>query len=264
MWPSLLLNPRVKYLLNFLCLLGNTTPKELELMQGCFVEGHCTKEHSSVKLPAHAVEPCRTVSPGLLCSSKLELSDGDVLIIASSTNQIREEQESVFSWKRFQNFSLHIFLFFFSFSLDPLITASIFSSISQYLALFLCLLHAEPFTFVQASLQALVWNKAHCTKAIFHSIQTLFLRGSALNEARGAGSFFVTPGPMSGYYCYMKGHHTPFPPRKMTLGQATMSMLSSANCRTSWGRWWHLHVWFQCCKIGFSLLQASRECRCLL
>lgn len=114
--------------------------------------GSLHKEHSFVKHPPHAVGHCKTVSPELLCSSKLELLGEHVLTDANTTKQIREEQEIVFlqAFPTLQ-FSSFLFLFFF-FSLVPLLPLHL-SSIFQSLSPFPCFLNAEPCTFDQAPLQ---------------------------------------------------------------------------------------------------------------
>lgn len=106
-------------------------------------------------------------------------------------------------------------------------------------------------SYAPAPPQTPVWNQAHCARASSHSIQTEVLRGVKLTET-GAGCSFVALGPMSGAHCYTRTHPTPSPLTEMTSGRATISRLSPANCRTSWGRWWRLHLWSQCCEAGFS------------
>lgn len=114
-WPALLLNPRARILITFSMSGGkhhsSGARTDARMLCGRY------KECSSVKTPAHAVGPCKTVSPGLFCSGKLELSEGNVLTNANPTKQTGEEQETVFSWKHFQHFSIHLFFVLFSFPL---------------------------------------------------------------------------------------------------------------------------------------------------
>lgn len=114
-------------------------------------------------------------------------------------------------------------------------------------------LNEERHTVLQASLQAPVWNEADCAKASFHSIWAMIFRAEWEQRSWLLLSF-VAAGPMSGALNYSRNHHSFFLFRKITLGQATVSVLSPANCRTSWGIWWHLHLWSQWCKVGLSLL----------
>lgn len=94
--------------------MGNIAFQEIELMQGSFAEGNCK---TSVKLPTHGVGLWETVSPGSLCSSKLEIPDGDMLTKARPMKKTREEQETVFL-KAFP--TLLSFFFFLSFFTSPL------------------------------------------------------------------------------------------------------------------------------------------------
>lgn len=157
-WPALLLNPRAWILITFSMSGGkhHSSGARTDARMLCGRSLH--KECSSVKTPAHAVGPCKTVSLELFCSGKLERSEGDVLTNANPTKQTREEQETVFSWKHFWHFSIHLFFVLFFFSLVPFLSLHLSSLPFLNISLFSCFLNAEQCKFVQASLQTPVWN----------------------------------------------------------------------------------------------------------
>lgn len=184
---------------------------------------------------------CKTVRPGLLYSSKLELSSGSMLTNANLTEETREEQETAFL-KAFPTLGFIVFcslffssvLFFFYCCIYQLSHFSLFLFLPL---LFECrALHICPSTYESSSLELGTLNKSLISLYLDHGPY------KGHTKAKRARSDFLTPGLMSGAYCYTRSYHTPSPLRKMTSGQATISMLLPANCRTSWGRWWHLHL----------------------
>lgn len=101
--------------------MGNTTLQELELMQGCFVEGHCTKNvHLWNTLPTQW-DPAKLLAQGCFVAANWSYQMG--MCSQMQTQQNRPERSKILCFtESISNTSVFIFFVLFFFSLVPLLS----------------------------------------------------------------------------------------------------------------------------------------------